>query len=60
MKWLLIILMAVPLASCVTSQERSQPMALAPDATTTSQCVRYGFPEDAPAFGDCNTTPDKP
>ncbi len=55
MRWLLVILAIVPLAGCVTSQGGTHPMALGPDtADNTSQCVRYGFPADTPAFGDCN------
>jgi hypothetical protein len=56
MKWLLVVVAALPLAGCV----RTHPMALAPDDADKSQCVRYGFPPDTPAFGDCSAKPDKP
>ena len=60
MKGLLILLMVVPLAGCFTSHDRTQPMALAPDDADKPQCIRYGFPPDTPAFGDCNVTAEKP
>ena len=59
MKRLLILLVVVPLAGCFTSHDRTQPMTLASDETDKSQCVRYGFPPDTPAFGDCNVMPEK-
>ena len=60
MKWLPIFLVAFPLAGCVTSQERTAPMALAQDDATKSECVRYGFPPNTPAFGDCSASSEKP
>ncbi len=60
MKWLLVVVAALPLAGCVTSQEGTHPMALAPDDADKSQCVGYGFPPDTPAFGDCSAKFDKP
>ena len=60
MTWLLIVLMAVPLAGCLTSQLGSQPMGLAPhESDDKSQCLRYGFPADSPAFG-CGATSETP
>jgi hypothetical protein len=59
MKRLLIVLIAIPLPGCVTSQERTSPMALAQDNATKSQCVRYGFPPNTPAFGDCSAGSEK-
>jgi len=56
MKRLLILLVVVP---CLTSHDRTQPLTLAPDETDKSQCLRYGFPPDTPAFGDCNVMPEE-
>src|SRR6516165_12606 len=50
MKRLWIILIIAPLGGCVISQSGPLPMALAPDEPNKAQCVRYGFPADAPAF----------
>jgi hypothetical protein len=49
-KWLLIALLPLGLAGCVTGGEPALPMALGPsdDAET---CLRYA---DAPAFGNCD------
>jgi len=49
-KWLLIALMPVALAGCVTEQSSALPMALAPSDTAQASCLRYA---GAPAFGDC-------
>jgi len=51
-KWLLIALMPVALAGCVTEQSSALPMALAPSDTAQASCLRYA---GAPAFGDCKT-----
>jgi hypothetical protein len=50
MKWLLIVLLPVALAGCVTGQNQALPMSLAPSDTTSASCLSYA---DAPAFGDC-------
>jgi hypothetical protein len=52
-RWLLIVLMPVALAGCVTEQPPGLPMALGPSDAAETRCLRYGFPADAPAFGDC-------
>jgi hypothetical protein len=49
-KWLLILLLPVALAGCVTGQNSGLPMALAPNDTAPATCLTYG---DSPAFGDC-------
>ena len=49
MKWLLILLMPLALAGCVTEQPQPLPMALGPLDTAQTSCLRDG---DAPAF-DC-------
>ena len=59
MKRLLILSVVVPLAGCLASHDRTQPLTLAPDQADRSQCLRYGFPPDTPAFGDCNVMPEK-
>ena len=50
MKWLLILLLPLALAACVTEQAPVLSMALAPSDTEQTSCLRDG---DAPAFGDC-------
>jgi hypothetical protein len=50
MKRLWILLIVAPLGGCVISQGGPLPMALAPDEPDKAQCVRYGFPANAPAF----------
>lgn len=51
MKWLLIVLMPLALAGCVTREEAALPMALGPSDTAQTSCLRYG---DSPAF-DCKS-----
>lgn len=51
-KWLLIALMPIALAGCVTEQTPMLPMALAPADASQAACLTYA---DAPAFGDCET-----
>jgi hypothetical protein len=50
-KWLLILLLPVVLAGCVTGQGPALPMALAPSDTAQASCLG-----DAPTFGDCKGT----
>jgi len=50
MKWLLIVLMPLALAGCVTEQATTLPMALGPAETADATCLTYG---DTPTFGDC-------
>ena len=50
MKRLLILLLPLALAGCVTEQKSALPMALAPSDTAQASCLTYG---DTPAFGDC-------
>lgn len=49
-KWLLIALLPVALAGCVTGQNSALPMALAPNDAGQAACLSYG---DTPAYGDC-------
>ena len=49
MKWLLILLMPLALAGCVTEQPQALPMALGTLDTAQTSCLRDG---DAPTF-DC-------
>jgi len=49
-KWLVILLLPVALAGCVTEQNSALPMALGPSDTTPASCLTYG---DTPAYGDC-------
>ena len=51
MKWLLIVLMPLALAGCVTGQESALPMALGPSDTAQAACIGD---KDAPAF-DCKS-----
>jgi hypothetical protein len=48
---ILILLLPLALAGCVTEQRSALPMALGPDDSAQAACVRYG---DAPTFGDCS------
>jgi hypothetical protein len=50
MKWLVIALMPLALAGCVTEQAPTLPMTLGPSEAAQASCLTYG---DAPAFGDC-------
>ena len=49
-KWLLILVLPLALAGCVTEQNSALPMALAPSDTAPTSCLTYG---NTPAFGDC-------
>jgi hypothetical protein len=49
-KWLVILLLPVALAGCITEQNSALPMALAPSDTAPASCL--GYP-GAPTFGDC-------
>jgi hypothetical protein len=49
-KWLLILMLPLALAGCVTEQKSALPMALAPSDTARTSCLSYG---DTPTFGDC-------
>jgi hypothetical protein len=49
-KWLLILLMPLALAGCVTEQAPTLPMTLGPGDTAKATCLTYA---DAPMFGDC-------
>jgi hypothetical protein len=49
-RWLLILLLPLALAGCVTEQNSALPMALAPSDTAPASCLTYG---DVPTFGDC-------
>jgi hypothetical protein len=49
-KWLLILLMPLALAGCVTEQAPTLPMTLGPSETAQATCLTYA---DAPTFGDC-------
>ena len=50
MKRLLILLVPLALAGCVTEQRSALPMALAPSDTAQAECLSY---DGAPAYGDC-------
>ena len=50
MKWLVILVLPVALAGCVTEKSSALPMALAPGDTAPAACLSYG---DTPAYGDC-------
>jgi hypothetical protein len=50
-KWLLIVLVPVALAGCVTEQRAALPMALAPSDTAQAACLTYA---GAPSYGDCD------
>jgi hypothetical protein len=49
-KWLLILVLPIALAGCVTGQDSALPMALGPSDTAQAACLTYG---DTPTFGDC-------
>jgi hypothetical protein len=49
-RWLMIVLLPVALAGCVTEQNSPLPMALAPSDTAPASCLSY---DGAPAYGDC-------
>ena len=48
MKWLLILVLPVALAGCVTEEKSALPMALGPNDTAQASCLTYG---DTPAYG---------
>jgi hypothetical protein len=50
MKRLLIVLVPLALAGCVTEQAPTLPMTLGPAETAKAECLTYG---DTPTFGDC-------
>lgn len=52
MKWVLILLVPLALAGCVTEQRSALPMALAPSDTAQAACLSY---DGAPAYGDCES-----
>ncbi len=49
-KRLLILLIPIALAGCVTEQRSALPMALGPSDTAQAACLSY---DGAPAYGDC-------
>ncbi len=58
MKKLLILLLPLVLAGCVTQQETALPMALGPSDTAQAACLQIG---DAPTLDGCDhavATPD--
>ncbi len=51
MKWLLILLLPLALAGCVTGQNSALPMAFGPsDTAAQASCLRIG---DAPTLDAC-------
>jgi len=50
-KWLLILVLPIALAGCVTEQNSMLPMTLGPSDTDQATCLTYG---DTPAYG-CKT-----
>lgn len=50
-KRLLILVIPLALAGCVTEQTPTLPMALAPSEAAQASCLDM---PDAPAFGDCD------
>ena len=51
MRWLLIVLVPLIVAGCVTEQGPALPMTLAPAETAQAACLTYG---DTPTFGECS------
>jgi len=49
-KWLLLLVLPLGLAGCVTEPNAMLPMTLGPSDTDQATCLTYG---DTPAFGDC-------
>jgi hypothetical protein len=47
-KWLLILVLPLGLAGCVTEQGAMLPMTLGPSDTAEAACLTYG---DTPAYG---------
>ncbi len=50
---ILILLVPLALAGCVTEQRSALPMALGPSDTAQAACLSY---DGAPAYGDCEST----
>jgi hypothetical protein len=50
-KRLLILLVPLALAGCVTEQRSALPMALGPSDTAQAACLSY---DGAPAYGNCD------
>jgi hypothetical protein len=50
-KWLLILLLPLALAGCVTGQNSALPMAFGPSDTAQASCLRIG---DAPTLDACD------
>lgn len=59
MRWLLVAVVPLALAGCVTEQGPSlAPMALGPAAASDAECLTYSDTSgigDTLAFGDCET-----
>jgi hypothetical protein len=51
MQKLLILLLPLALAGCVTGQEPTLPMALGPSDTAQASCLQIG---DAPTLDNCD------
>jgi hypothetical protein len=49
---LMILLLPLALAGCVTEQNGALPMALAPSDTASASCLGYG---NIPTYGDCKS-----
>jgi hypothetical protein len=49
-RWLLIAVLPLGLAGCVTEQAPTLPMTLGPSEAGQASCLTYG---DTPAYGDC-------
>ena len=47
-KWLLILVLPIGLAGCVTEQNSALPMTLGPSEAAQATCLTYG---DTPAYG---------
>ena len=56
MRWLLIVLVPLTLAGCVTEQGPVLPMTLGPAETAQAACLTYG---DTPTFGGCASKQDE-
>lgn len=52
MKRLLIVMVPLALAGCVTEQAPTLPMTLGPAEAAKATCLTYG---DTPTYGDCET-----
>lgn len=49
---LAVFILVLPLAACVNPAEQ-QAMAAQLEAADNSECVRLGFPQGTPDYGDC-------